>query len=62
MTRERKLSKEQGRYYLRVLDLKSVTASVTTGNKTVETVEEAIRLGREKAKESAQKLKLSIKI
>lgn len=58
MTRERKLSKEQGRYYLRVLDLKSVTA----GNKTVETEEEAIRLGREKAKESAQKLKLSIKI
>lgn len=62
MTRERKLSKEQGRYSLRVLDLKSVTASVTTGNKLVETIEEAIRLGREKAKESAQKLKLSIKI
>lgn len=62
MTRERKFSKEQARDYFRMLNLRSVTTSVTTGNKTVETVEEAIHLGREKAKESAQKLKLRIKI
>lgn len=58
MTREGKFSKEQERDYFRMLNLESVT----TGNKTVETVEEARHLGREKAKESAQKLKLRIKI
>lgn len=36
--------------------------NVTTGNKIVGTVEEARRLGREKAKESAKKLKLRIKV
>jgi len=36
--------------------------SVTLGNKVVETAEEARRLGKEKAKESAQRLELKIKI
>ena len=62
MTRERKFSKEQEKYYLRMLNLKNVTTSVATGTKTVETLEEAVYLGKEKAKESAQKLKLIIKI
>ena len=58
MTRERKLSKGQERGYFRVPNLRSITI----GNKAVETVEEARDLGREKAKESARKLKLEVKL
>jgi hypothetical protein len=59
MTRESKLKKkEQEEGYFRMFNLKSVSS----GNKVVETEEEARRLGREKAKESGRKLKLEIKI
>ena len=58
MTPKRKLGKEQATDYFHMLNLRSVT----TGIKTVETEEEARRLGREKAKESAKKLKLIIKL
>jgi hypothetical protein len=58
MTSEGKFKKEQGSDYFRMLNLKSVTL----GNKSVETVEEARRLAREKAEESAKKLKLKVKI
>jgi hypothetical protein len=58
MIREGKLGKEQKMSYFRIPNLRSITM----GNKIVETVEEARDLGREKAKESAEKLKLKIKI
>ena len=58
MTREGKLSKEQRMSCLRVPNLRSVIR----GDKTVETVEEARDLGRQKAKESAKRLKLKIKV
>jgi hypothetical protein len=58
MTREGKFNKEEGRRYFRMFNVRSVTL----GNKIVETAEEARRLGREKAKESAQRLELKIKV
>jgi len=58
MTREVKLNKEGRRRYFRMYNVRSVTL----GNKVVETAEEARRLGKEKAKESAQRLELKIKI
>ena len=36
--------------------------NITVGSKTVETAEEARRLGREKARESAKKLVLRVKV
>ena len=58
MTRERKLSKGQERGYFHMPNLRSVGIE----NEAVETEEEARDLGREKAKESARKLKLEVKV